>query len=180
MPWARGGEPICVTFPLFKPLDWVPDPFIHSHHQGSWGVGRSPSFSCPRPPPQAPGSSLEKRVPKKAGRRPRVWSPLAYLVLGVVGWEAESEGCPSRGAGPHPLCILAARLCPGTPAARLSLAPRSPRPINSIGRARLGDDVAGISRGKRQLCRSAGAGGRAGTAALREGRHRGPLVPGSR
>ena len=73
---------------------------------------------------------------------------------------------------PHPLCILAARGCPGTPAASPSL--RAPLSINSTGRARLGDDAARRAGGERRLCR---AGGR--RAPRREGRHRGPLAPGS-
>ena len=104
-----------------------------------------------------PASFLDERDQRKRGWRPRDWSHLTHLDLGVGGgWKAEPYACLSGGAGSHPLCILASRRCPGTPAARLSLPPPAPLSINSPGRARLGDDAARRAGGERRLCRAGG------------------------
>lgn len=73
----------------------------------------------------------------------------------------------ASGEGQVPtLCIIAAPRCPGTPAARLSLPPRSPLPINSTGRARREADVARRAEGKEAaLPEQVGGGHRCGRGA---------------
>lgn len=75
-------------------------------------------------------------------------------------------GACQKGQPPPPAFWRHWRHCPGTPAARLSLPLRSPLPINSTGRACLGDDAARRAEGKEAALPRAG--GR--RAPLREGR----------